>query len=241
MRIKAIVEYKGTSYYGFQIQANEKERSIQKDIQDVLSKIFSKDIKIVASGRTDKGVHSLCQCFHFDVEKENIDVYRLKYSINSLLNDDIYIKELTIVDQNFHARFSVKSKTYRYVINLGEYSPFLNDLVYNFNRKLDIEKIKQASELFLGEHSFHNFCTNDEDFIRKIYDIVFQTKGDYLIIDIKGNGFRRYMVRMIIGILIQVGLGKEDCNSLKKYLGDSMNRVRYKAPSMGLYLYKIEY
>ena len=241
MRLKAIVQYKGTSYYGFQIQPSEKEKSIQKDIQDALSKIFSTDIKIIASGRTDKGVHSLCQCFHFDIEREDVDLYRLKYSINSLLNNDIFIKELSIVDQDFHARFSVKSKTYRYVINIGDYSPFLNDLVYNFNRKLDIDKMKKASELFLGEHSFHNFCTNDEDFIRTIYEIEFQTKGDYLIIDIKGNGFRRYMVRMIIGTLIQVGLGKEDYVSLRKYLKPNMNRVRYKAPSVGLYLYKIEY
>ena len=133
MRLKAIVSYKGTNYFGFQIQPKENEISIQGEIQKVLARILSQDIKIYASGRTDRGVHALNQCFHFDLEKDSIDVYRLKHSMNCLLNDDIYIKSLEIVDSSFHARFSVVDKTYRYVINIGEYDPLNNELLFNLN------------------------------------------------------------------------------------------------------------
>lgn len=242
MRLKCWLSYKGSNYFGYQIQKNDDEKSIQKEIQDVLKKIFSVDIKIVSSGRTDKGVHAINQCFHFDVDKEDIDVDKLKHSLNCLTSEDIYIKSLEIVDENFHARFNVKNKTYRYIINVGEYNPLVNDLVYNLNQKLDIEKMKEASKLFLGEHSFHNFCTNEEDFVRKIYSIDFNIENDYLIIDLCGNGFRRYMVRMIVATLIQVGLGKLLIDEIKKLLTiECLTRVSYKAPSCGLYLYNIVY
>ncbi len=242
MRLKCWLSYKGSNYFGYQIQKNEDEKSIQKEIQDVLKKIFSADIKIISSGRTDKGVHATNQCFHFDIDKDDIDVDKLRHSLNCLTSEDIYIKSIEIVDENFHARFNVKNKTYRYVINIGEYNPLVNDLVYNLNQQLDIEKMKEVSKLFLGEHSFHNFCTNDEDFIRTIYSIEFNIKENYLMVDLCGNGFRRYMVRMIVGTLIQVGLKKLSLDEIKKLLTIECNsRVSYKAPSCGLYLYSIVY
>ncbi len=242
MRLKCWLSYKGSKYFGYQIQKNEEEKSIQKEIQDVLKKIFSSDIKIFSSGRTDKGVHAINQCFHFDIDREEIDVDKLRHSLNCLTSNDIYIKSIEIVNEYFHARFSVKSKTYRYVINIGEYNPLVDDLVFNLNQPLNVENMKEASKLFLNEHSFHNFCTNDEDFIRTIYSIEFKTEGDYLMIDLCGNGFRRYMVRMIIGTLVQVGLNKLSIEEIKKLFDiQCCNRVSYKTPSCGLYLYKIKY
>lgn len=240
MRIKAIMSYKGTNYFGFQIQPSEKEKTIQGEIQKVLSKIFSCEIKIYASGRTDRGVHAINQCFHFDVDKQ-IDLAKLKHSLNSLLPQDMHIKSLEQVDDKFHARFNVTSKTYRYIINMGEYDPLNNDLVYNLNSELDLDLMLEAKKLFIGEHSFHNFCTNDEDFIRKIESIEFKKNGDLLIIDLTANGFRRYMVRMIVGTLIEVGLNKLSLEKVKYYLSSNMDRVSYKAISSGLYLYQISY
>ena len=160
-----------------------------------------------------------------------------------MLPKDIYFKEMEIVDKKFHSRFCVKTKTYRYVINTGERNVILDKLVYNFSRKLDVSRIRETMDLFLGEHSFLNFCTNNEgDFVRNIYSFTLEEKGNYLIFDISGNGFRRYMVRMIIGTLIEVGLGNIDSSFVKEALdGGKYNRVRYKAPSEGLYLADVEY
>lgn len=241
MRLKAIVSYKGTNYFGFQIQPKENEISIQGEIQKVLARILSQDIKIYASGRTDRGVHALNQCFHFDLEKDSIDVYRLKHSMNCLLNDDIYIKSLEIVDSSFHARFSVVDKTYRYVINIGEYDPLNNELLFNLNKPLEVEIMKKASKLFLGSHSFHNFCCNDEDFIRTINSINIELKDQILTIDINGDGFRRYMVRMIVGTLIEVGLNHINEDKITYYLSEVNDKVNFKSPSCGLYLYQINY
>lgn len=243
MRIKAIISYNGSAYYGFQTQNNKEMNSIQDEIEKVLSTIFNTPISIAASGRTDRGVHALNQVIHFNVDVKKIDLYKIKYSINCMLPKDIYFKEMEIVDKKFHSRFCVKTKTYRYVINTGERNVILDKLVYNFSRKLDVSRIRETMDLFLGEHSFLNFCTNNEgDFVRNIYSFTLEEKGNYLIFDISGNGFRRYMVRMIIGTLIEVGLGNIDSSFVKETLdGGKYNRVRYKAPSEGLYLSNVEY
>ena len=242
MRIKAIVSYKGTRFFGYQIQANENEISVQEEIQKVLSKIFSTSIKIVSSGRTDRGVHAINQCFHFDFDRASFDLGKLKHSLDCLLPSDIYIKSLEEVDESFHARFSVVDKTYRYIINVGEYNPLIDDLVYNFNRKLDLDKMKEGAKKFIGEHSFHNFCSNDEDFVRNIHFLEIKEEGNNVIIDINGNGFRRYMVRMIVGTLIAVGSDKLDPFKIDELLDTKVNdRVSYKAPSQGLYLFDINY
>lgn len=241
MRIKAIVSYKGTSFYGYQIQTKTKERSVQDEIQKVLSRIFSSDIKIVASGRTDRGVHAINQCFHFDVDKENIDLYKLKHSLNCLLENDIHIKSIEQVSEDFHARFSILDKTYQYKINVGEFDVFNDELLFNLNQKLDVELMKEASSYFVGEHSFHNFCSNDEDFIRKINFIEITHTDNLVTININGNGFRRYMVRMIVGTLIEVGLHRFDKEKIKDLLGEENSRVSFKAPSSGLYLFDINY
>ena len=243
MRIKAIISYNGASYYGFQTQNREDMNSIQDEIEKVLSKIFNRKIDIAASGRTDRGVHALGQVIHFDVDEESVDLYKLRYSINCMLPKDISFKEMKVVNDEFHSRFSAKSKTYRYIINTNERNVILDKLVYNFSRKLDIDKIKEGMNLFLGEHSFISFCTNNEgDYIRNIYSFTLEEKEGYLIFDITGNGFRRYMVRMIIGTLIEIGLGNVSLEEIKEIIETKENRrVRYKAPSEGLYLVNVNY
>ena len=241
MRIKMSVSYHGKDFYGYQIQAKTNERSVQDEIQKVLSRIFSSEIKIYSSGRTDRGVHALNQCIHFDVEKENVDLTKLKYTLNCLLNEDIFVKSIDEVSSSFHARFSVIDKTYLYKINVGDFDVFNNDLVFNLNKELDIDLMNLASSLFVGEHSFHNFCTNDEDFVRIINSVKITKENDIINIFVNGNGFRRYMVRMIVGTLIEVGLKHIPLEKVKYYLSDVNSRVSYKAPSQGLYLYSINY
>lgn len=240
MRIKSFVCYRGTRYLGFQIQAPSEEKSIQGEIQRVLSQIFFREIKIVGSGRTDKGVHALKQCFHFDVAKE-VDLVKLKRSANCLLPSDIHILSFERVPDDFHARFDVKDKTYRYIVNTGEYDPIEDELLYNYNRPLDVGKIAEAGNLLIGEHSFHNFCCNDDDFVRTVYAFRVWKEKEKVIMELNGNGFRRYMVRMIVGTLIEVGSGRMGADRFGEYLSETKSRVSYKAPASGLYLADIRY
>ncbi len=242
MRIKMTFCYDGSDFYGYQIQAHEFERSIQDEIEKTLSKILNEPIKVVASGRTDRGVHAIKQIAHFDVSKLNVTLDRLAYSCNCLLNDDIRVIDFEFVDETFHARFSVKKKHYRYIVSLKKNDPFMRKYTYQVNQPLDLEKMQKAANYFIGEHSFHNFCTNDEDFIRTIYDFSIKNEKELIYFDLIGNGFRRYMVRMIIGTLIEIGLNRFDLNQIPKLLEPSyLKRISFKAPPQGLYLYDIIY
>lgn len=242
MRLKAIISYRGTSYYGYQLQTRKGEISIQQVIQDVLHKIFQKEITIYSSGRTDRGVHALGQVIHFDIDEER-DLGKLRWSINSLLPKDIHFNSLEKVDESFHARYSVKSKQYRYLVNKGEHDPLRDDLVYNYRRDFDIEKIKSAMEEFIGEHNFVNFCSNDDgNFVRNIMSFSLDIKGDIMEFNIIGNGFKRYMVRMIVGTCLEAGLNKISLQEIKdKIETKDMVRTRFKVPSCGLYLVKVNY
>ena len=128
---------------------------------------------------------------------------------------------------------------------MGEYDPFNKDYMYQFQRALDEDKIKEASKLFIGEHCFQNFTSKDEDqdeFVRTIYSIDLSMKVDILKITFRGNGFMRYMIRMIVGTFIEVGLGRLDIAKVKEYLEQKERKViSYKAPANGLYLSKVIY
>ena len=236
MRYFAVIEYDGTSYGGWQIQPNA--ASIEEEVEKVLSKLLNTPTKIYGSGRTDAGVHSHGQTFHFDA-KEISDLGKFKYSLNSLLPKDMYVKELSI-KENVHARYDAKAKTYVYLINAGEYNPFFKDKMYQLLRKLDISKMKEASKLFIGEHNFMNFTSKDEDqsnFVRTIYSLDIDVDKDIVKLTFVGNGFMRYMVRMIVGSLIEVGLDRLEISKLEESFNTKERKVvSYKAPSCGLYL-----
>lgn len=241
MRYLAIVQYDGTSFMGWQIQSNV--RTIQEEIEKVLSKVLNTPTKIFGSGRTDARVHSIGQTFHFDSKKID-DLGKFTYSINSLLPEDIHIVSIKKVADDFHARFSAKDKTYLYILNTGRYDVFNRNYTNQYLRELDIKAIKEASKLFLGEHNFKNFTSKEEDkdnYIRTINSFDVVVNGDVISFYINGNGFMRYMVRMIIGTLIEVGLGKLSLEEVKEYLSDKDNQVPYKASPEGLFLYKVNY
>ena len=245
MRYLAKVSYRGTAFCGWQKQTVSKLPSIEESIEKVLSRILSNNIKIYGSGRTDAGVHALGQTFHFDSPKE-LDVNRTAHSLNELLPEDIRILSLEKVSDDFHARFNAKSKTYLYKIrNCKVSDPFSSDLEYTLGQKFDVTKMVEASKLFIGEHNFQNFTSkeqDDEKFTRNIGEIDIKTKGNNIEILITGNGFMRYMVRMIVGNLIQVGLGKLTSEDIKKALEDKERKPSsYKAPGYGLYLVEVKY
>ena len=245
MRYLAVVSYRGTGFCGWQKQTVSKLPSIEVTIEDVMSRILSSETKIYGSGRTDAGVHALGQTFHFDSNKD-LDVNKFAHSLNELLPKDIRILSVEKVSDDFHARFNAKSKTYLYKIrNKKVGNPFSSDLEYTLGQKLDVEKMVEASKLFVGEHNFQNFTSKEEDeqkFSRNIWEIDIKSEKDNIEILLKGNGFMRYMVRMIVGNLIQVGLGKKTSLDIKKALENKERKPSsYKAPAYGLYLKEVEY
>lgn len=242
MRYLFTVQYRGTNYAGWQIQPNGV--SIQETIEKIFSTVLNEPTKIYASGRTDAGVHSLGQTFHANINKD-INIGKFVYSINSLLPNDIHIIDVKEVNDDFHARYDVKRKIYSYYINVGEFDVFNEDKMYQFLRPLDIKKMNECLKIFLGEHNFQNFTSKDEDennFIRTIYDAKLSEDKDIIKITLEGNGFMRYMVRFIVGTLIEVGLGKISVEEVKNILESKTRKIiSYKSPACGLYLEKVIY
>lgn len=240
---KVIVSYNGVNFNGYQKQSNL--RSVQGEIEKVLSRVHHYDVKSFGAGRTDKGVHALGQVFNFESEL-NMGVKEYEKAFNSLLPSDIYVKSVEEVAVDFHSRYSAKSKEYRYILNEGEYDVLEKDYVLQLNKKLDLDKMKEASSLFLGQHDFMNFCASEEekvkDYIRVIDSIEIERVNSKITFVFKGNGFLRYMVRMIVAILVEVGKGKKDVSFIKERLDSKeLKRSNYKVDACGLYLVKVNY
>lgn len=245
MRYLAIVSYRGTNYCGWQKQTVSKHPSIETTIEEVLSRLLNKETKIYGSGRTDAGVHALGQTFHFDSSKK-LDEVCFMHSLNELLPDDIRILDLKKVADDFHARFNAVGKTYIYKIRNAKVSnAFKSDLEYTLGQKLDVEKMKEAAQEFVGEHNYQNFTSKEEDdqkFSRNIGDISINFQKNDIEISLTGNGFMRYMVRMIVGNLIQVGLGKLTVKDIQNALENPVRKPSsFKAPAHGLYLKEVIY
>ena len=243
MRFFGLVQYDGTNFIGWQVQPEG--RSVQAEIEKALSQILNTPIRINGSGRTDAGVHAFGQTFHFDTEKPILDTGRFKYSVNCVLPKDIHILRIEPVADNFHARYDVTSKTYIYSLNTGEYDVFNRHHITQFLRPLDVERMKELTQYFIGEHCFKNFTTKEEDkndYIRTITEFEIVEINGLITFRIKGSGFMRYMVRLIVGTLIEVGLGKLTKDDILDYLtNDERSVTPYKAPPEGLILVRVEY
>ena len=243
MRFLIKFSYDGTSYSGFQTQPNLD--TIQERLESALQIINNgKKTNIVATGRTDKGVHALCQYAHADIDVD-INEYKLKRAMNSNLPDDIYVIETKIVNDDFHARYNVKSKEYKYYINLGEYNPLERNYVFQYNYELDVKAMADAISVFMGTHDFRAFVTESkekENCVRTIYRASIERKDDKIEITFKGDGFLRYQIRNMVGMLIQVGENKISTEDVERYLENKDRTTGGKtAPAEGLYLIDVEY
>lgn len=239
MRYLITVSYGGSKFFGFQ-RLNE-EMSVQKVLEEALSKINKKRVLVKGAGRTDRGVHAYGQRISFKLDI-SITENGLKEALNSLVKPYIYVKEVIQVDDNVHARFSVKKKRYCYKINIGEFNPLLSDYVYQSEYHLDIDKMKEVANLYLGIHDFKNFVSGErKDSKGIIYDISFDIKDNILVITFEGKSFYRYMVRNLVGMMIEVGRGKEEVEKVLQMLDSNNSISGYTAPACGLYLESIEY
>lgn len=242
MRYLLKISYDGSNYSGFQTQKGL--HTIQEELERAVSKVNNKDTHIVATGRTDKGVHAYSQHAHVDIDVD-INEYKLKRALNSNLPDDIHIISTKIVPDNFHARYNVKSKEYRYYINLGEYNPIDRNYVFQYNYKLNVERMSEAIKYFVGKHDFRAFVTENkekENCIRTITKASIMVDNNIVEIKFIGDGFLRYQVRNMVGYLIKVGEEKVSPETVIEVL-ESKDRTKSgkTAPPEGLYLYNVEY
>ena len=244
MKIKATVAYNGFRYCGWQVQDNAV--SIQEIIEKTLGKITKTSrVEIFASGRTDAGVHALGQVFHFDTDI-TMNENNWEQAMNSLLPEDMRIQKIEFVADDFHARYSVKGKRYRYLLNQGKADPFHYQTIYQYGRILNIEQMKEAAKVFIGEHDFSTFSATKKEIVpnqvKNIHEIIFSETDGILAIEFVGTGFLRYMVRMLMGTLIQVGEGKLTKEEVKHMLEAKNREVRtVTAPACGLTLVEVEY
>lgn len=240
MRYLATISYDGSKFYGFQRLNNE--NSVQGELERALSKINKKDVVVKGSGRTDRGVHSRGQCVHFDLDIK-ISPERLVNAVNSILSCYVRFLDCKVVSDDFHARFMVREKTYRYVINMGEFDPIRHDYIYNYGYNLDIKSMKKASRSLIGKHSYKVFVSGERDnYNGEIYSVRFVKEGNYLNIIFKGKSFYRYMVRNMVGALMLVGRGKISVKDFYNMVDSDESKYTYiTVPSNGLYLESVKY
>lgn len=234
--------YSGANFSGYQKQPGK--RTVQDEIEKVLSSINNNSVKLTSSGRTDALVNAIHQKAHFDLDKE-IGAYKLNGALNSYLPDDIYINSVTKVDNLFHARYMVKSKTYEYLINTGDYNPLLRTHVYQYCKPLNIRKMKKAVKYFIGKHDFTTFVSAEdkkEDKVREIYDASVDEKEGIIKITFKGSGFLKYQVRNMVGTLIKIGEEKVLPDIILSLLEKKDRKCAFLcAPAQGLTLTDVKY
>ncbi|MBK7631536.1 MAG: tRNA pseudouridine(38-40) synthase TruA [Ignavibacteriales bacterium] len=241
-RFKLFIEYEGTRYSGWQKQENAKtiQGSILKAAQEVFGDSF---IDIQGSGRTDSGVHALCQVAHFDV-KTVLAPEIIRVKLNDMLPHDITILDVEKTTQIFHARHDATSRSYVYQISRRR-TAFGKNFVWWIKDQLDFKKMESASKLFLGMNNYSSF--SDDDPTEKstkvmIDDIQIKEEGDLILIRIIGSHFIWKMVRRIIGILAEVGRGRKSEKDILFYLNSKTNEpAKFTAPPSGLFLEKVTY
>jgi len=241
--IKLVIEYDGKKFGGWQKQPTK--FNIQGEIEQAIKEITGENVELIASGRTDAGVHSLGQVANFKTNS-NIEIEKIPYAINSKLKKSIIIKSAEEVGEDFHARYSCKAKKYRYIINnSSQGTAIYRDLECHIPQKLDIEKMKQAIKYFEGEHDFKGFRasgTSSKNSVRTIYKAEVKQDGEKIIIELTGNGFMYNMVRIISGTIVDVGLGKIEPETIPEIINSKdRNKAGKTLPAHGLYLVEVFY
>jgi tRNA pseudouridine38-40 synthase len=243
-RWKCIISYDGTNFSGYQVQPDK--RTVQSELEDRLAKLHKgKEIKVFASGRTDAGVHAKGQVIHFD-SPLSIPEEKWPIALNSLLPDDLVVLSAEKVSSDFHARFAVRGKEYRYFLHLSSSrDPFSRNYACHYPYPLKLDAMQAAAEYLLGTHDFTSFCsakTEVEDKVRTINKVCFSIEEDMLTIQFIGTGFLYNMVRILVGTLLEIGSGERRPEVIHEILTGKDRRLAGKtAPAHGLYLWKVFY
>lgn len=243
MNVKLTIQYDGTAYHGWQIQAGD--ITIQEELTKALKNIIGENIKVKGCGRTDSGVHAEKYICNFYTESR-IPADRYPYALNSKLPRDIVCKAAEFEDEEFDSNRSAVSKRYIYrIYNSDIPDAFAGRYSWQYKYKLDDEKMRKAAEAFIGEHDFIGFASSGftvKTTVRTIYSLDVKREGDMITIDVCGNGFLYNMVRIIAGTLVFVGSGKINPEDMPEIINSKCReRAGVTAPAHGLCLKEVYY
>ena len=243
MNVKLTIEYDGTRYHGWQVQANS--LSIQAVLEKAVSTFVGAPTHVNGSGRTDAGVHALGQVANFYTDKECLP-HRLLRGLNALTPRDITVKAVEIVDDGFDARRDGRSRLYEYLIlNRSTPSPFYRNRAWHIHESLDNGAMVKAIDCLLGEHDFSSFRAAHCDAphpVRTIYQTGVERRGELVVFTVEGTAFLRHMVRNIVGTLAEVGRRLRTPESFAELLAArDRTKAGYTAPPHGLYLVQVKY
>ncbi len=250
MNYRFLIQYDGTDFHGWQVQEND--RTIQGELERVIGMIADTEVGVIGSGRTDAGVHAEGQVANVHLHNSKFTPERLKHAINGNLWRDIRIMTAEKAPDDFHSRFSAKRKTYIYrVVNGPVMSPFWRRFAHHEARPLDVGRMNDTARLFLGEHDWTAFASakaDGETRVRNVLDFTVearwndQAKGSMIEFRITATGFLRYMVRSIVGTMLEVGRGEKDFDTIQTAIVTGNRDLAGKtAPAHGLTLFRVEY
>ncbi|MEY2555027.1 MAG: tRNA pseudouridine38-40 synthase [Verrucomicrobiota bacterium] len=244
-RLKLTVAYDGAAFAGWQSQAHRK--TVQDELEHAFQKISGQRVRVHGAGRTDAGVHALAQCAHVDLADRRLSIERWRNALNAVLPAAVRILRCQYVSQKYHARFSATGKLYRYRIWAAPILPPLElGRAWHISSPMDVDLLKAAGQKFIGTHDFTAFAANrgkkNNDTIRTIRSVRIRRSGPHLTIDIAGDGFLYKMVRLMVGAMTHVALGKMDVSEVAARLKSGhADGSRFVAPAEGLYLVRIWY
>lgn len=236
MRCALTLAYNGTHFLGSQVQT-ETSNTIFSQLEKMLLQLGI-DFRVVASGRTDKGVHATGQVCHIDLPEFWSDLAKLKRTLNQMLPKTIHVKKIVEVQESFHARYSAKKRVYRYLLKEGESNPFSDDFI-TYLGHVDFAKLSQNIQLFQGEHNFKNFMKTGSDVnstTRVIYKAFAYKHKGFIVLNFEANGFLRSQIRLMVGALLNL-----EATEIQEQLDSTKIHKIKPAPSNGLYLARIKY
>jgi tRNA pseudouridine38-40 synthase len=243
VNFKLTIEYDGTHYHGWQIQANGK--TIQSVLERAVSTLVGQPTRIIGAGRTDAGVHALGQVANFFADKE-LEPHRMQRALNALTPGDITVKTVEIVPESFHARRDGRSRVYEYrIFNRPSPSPFYLRFAWHVHVPLNIAAMRDAITCLEGEHDFTSFRAADCDAahpVRTIYRTSLNHTGELIVFSVEATAFLRHMVRNLIGTLVEVGRLQRTAHSFLELLNArDRTQAGIKAPAQGLFLMEVKY
>lgn len=241
--ILLIIEYDGTAYSGWQIQPNG--LTVQQVVEEALSKVIGQPVRLHSAGRTDAGVHARAMPAHFLTDK-NWPLSAFCQGVNRFLPEDVAIRDVRLATSDFHARFAARGKWYRYTLYRGAMrSPLTARYSWHVPGDLDLAVMREAGRCLIGQHDFRAFrsaACMARTSVRQIFAVDLEPSSDFLTMDVRGSGFLKNMVRMLIGTLVEIGQGKRPVDDIPRLLsGNSSLRAGATAPPQGLCLMDVDY
>jgi tRNA pseudouridine38-40 synthase len=243
--IKMVLQYDGTRYHGWQWQKNA--LTIQAVVEEKIQDLTKEQVRVIASGRTDTGVHALHQVCHF-LGHSDMDPDSIRKGLNSLLPEDILVRHVEQAPSDFHARYSVKSKVYEYrILNREQPDLFLRHYAWHMARKLDLTRMEACVSFLRGRHDFSSFKSARSDNLNPVREMIraelHGPSEDGLIRFVfEADGFLRHMVRNIVGTVVEVGSGRINPDEFLKIVeAKDRKRAGVKAPPQGLFLTMVRY